>query len=448
MPNPISRRLFLGSAGTAGLAGLLAACGAGKSAAGSTAAGPSDGNVSLTLSWWGDDARHAAYQEALAAFSRAYSRISVTPVSGSWEDWSGTMSAKLASGTAEDVCQIPWNWLHQYAGTQAFLDLQTVSEYLDLSQWDQQTLSACRTAEGQQAVPMAATGRIFYWNMNLFYQAGITQVPQTLEDLYAAGEAFQSQLGEEYFPLYLDGYGRMCLAVFYLESVYGMPWADPDTLTLNYSLQQVTEGLDFIKDLVDHHVLMSMPVYYGTNGDTPIPQSSQWITGKLGGVFEWDTSASQYRDALDEDNRSGFTIGEEIQLGEYKGGFTKISTAMVISQSCQHPAEAAMLIHFLLNETAGAAILGSACGIPASRSGLAAAQAAGTLDPLMEQAHSKVLASCLFSADPLFEDDSLAASGGTYQQIFEAIDYDGTSGAAVAKDLAAGMKEAGYAASF
>ena len=445
MSNPISRRLFLKSTGAAAMGSLLAACSEGSSSA---VVSPADGSISLTLSWWGDDSRHAAYQEALAAFSRAYSNLSVTPFSGTWEDWAGTMSAKLSSGTAEDVCQIPWNWLPQYAGTQTFLDLQTVSDYLDLSQWDQQALFACRTAEGLLAVPMATTGRIFYWNLNLLHQAGITQIPLTLEDLYAAGEAFQTQLGEDFYPLYLDGYGRMALMVFYLESVYGQPWADPETFTLNYSLQQVIEGLDFIKDLVDHHVLMSMPVYYGTNGDVPVDQSIQWTTGKLGGVFEWDTDAARYRATLDEDSRDSFTVGEEIQMGEYKGGFTRVSMAMAIPHSCQHPAEAAMLVDFLLNQEAGAAILGSACGIPASRSGLAAAQAAGTLDPLMEQAHSKVLASCLFSSDPLFEDDSLASSGGIYQQVFETIDYDGLSGAAVAKDLSAGMQAAGYTTSF
>ena len=402
MTSPISRRSFLQAAGAAGAAGLLSACG-GPSAADSAPAGPSDGAVSLTISWWGDDTRRAAYQEALTSFFRQHPNITVTPSTGEWEDWEDTMSAKFAAGTAEDLCQIRWNWLQKYS------------------------------ADG-----------IFFWNSTAFQSAGITGVPRTLEDLYAAGEAFRDQLGENCYPLYLDGYGRMCLAVFYLESVYGRPWADPASSTLNYSLTEIAEGLDFIKDLVDRHVLMPLPTYYGINGASPVHLSSQWSTGQLGGVFDWDYTASLYQQALDEDNRAGFAVGEEIPLGPYKGGFTMVAAALAISQSCQHPAEAAMLMDFLLNQETGAAILGSVCGIPASRAGLAAAQAAGTLDPLTEEAHSKVAESCLFQADPLFEDSTLAADNGIYQQVFETIDYDGVSGSAVVKTLTDAMGAAGY----
>ena len=46
-------------------------------------------------------------------------------------------------------------------------------------------------------------------------------------------------------------------------------------------------------------------------------------------------------------------MGDEIKYGDYNGGFTKVSMALAITQTCQHPAEAAMLINFLLNEDAG-----------------------------------------------------------------------------------------------
>lgn len=46
------------------------------------------------------------------------------------------MSTKFAGGVAEDVCQINWNWLYNYSKNgQTFIDLNSVSEYLDLTQW-------------------------------------------------------------------------------------------------------------------------------------------------------------------------------------------------------------------------------------------------------------------------------------------------------------------------
>ena len=450
MSNAISRRDFLKVTGAVGAAGLLAACGGnGSSTAASTAtsvAAPAEGDVSLTISWWGGDTRHTAYQEAIAAFSEEHTNITVSPTFAAWSGWEDTMSTKFAGGVAEDVCQVNWNWLYNYSSNgQTFIDLNTVSDYIDLTQWDEAPLNACVVAGMQQAVPVSMTGRIFYWNMTTFNKAGITEVPKTLDDLYAAGEAFQTKLGEDYYPLHLGGYDRMILTVFYLESIYGKDWADPSTSTLNYTADEIAEGLDFIKSLVDKHVIMPLPTYYGNNGSTAANQSNEWITGKLAGIFEWDSAASKYRDALDTDNRDGFTVGEEIQFGDYKGGFTKVSMGLAITKTCQHPAEAAMLINFLLNEEAGASIMGSECGIPASKSGLAAAEAAGAVDTLVEEANSKVLAFCSFQLDPLFEHNNLKADGtGIYQEVFDTIDYDGASGADVVDILLDGMESVGY----
>ena len=450
MSNAISRRDFLKVTGAVGAAGLLAACGGnGSSTAASTAtsvAAPAEGDVSLTISWWGGDTRHTAYQEAIAAFSEEHTNITVSPTFAAWSGWEDTMSTKFAGGVAEDVCQVNWNWLYNYSSNgQTFIDLNTVSDYIDLTQWDEAPLNACVVAGMQQAVPVSMTGRIFFWNMTTFNKAGITEVPKTLDDLYAAGEAFQTKLGEDYYPLHLGGYDRMILTVFYLESIYGKDWADPATSTLNYTADEIAEGLDFIKSLVDKHVIMPLPTYYGNNGSTAANQSNEWITGKLAGIFEWDSAASKYRDALDTDNRDGFTVGEEIQFGDYKGGFTKVSMGLAITKTCQHPAEAAMLINFLLNEEAGASIMGSECGIPASKSGLAAAEAAGAVDTLVEEANSKVLAFCSFQLDPLFEHNNLKADGtGIYQEVFDTIDYDGASGADVVDILLDGMESVGY----
>ena len=452
--NKIARRDFLKAAGVLGAAGLLTACGGSTSstAASSTASSTTSSavlsteDVTLTMSWWGGESRHTAYQEALEAFSKKYTNITVNPTYAAWSGWEYTMSTKFASGVAEDVCQVNWNWLYRYSGSgQTFLDINDVADYIDLSQWDENAMKACFVADAQQAIPVSITGRIFYWNMTTFKKAGIEDYPKTLEDLYAAGEAFKTKLGDDYYPLHLTGYDRMILMVFYLESIYGKDWADPDTSTLNYTRNEIIEGLNFIRSLVEKHVVMPLPTYYGSNGSTSASQSSEWIDGKIAGILEWDSAAVKYRDALDTDNRDGFTVGDEIKFGDYNGGFTKVSMGLSITKTCEHPAEAAMLINFLLNEKEGAEIMGSKCGIPVSKAGLSVAQAAGAIDVLVEESNRKVLDFCSFQLDPLFEDDSLKADGiGVYQEIFDTMDYDESNGEAVVDTLLDGMEEAGY----
>ena len=456
MSKAISRRDFLKVSGAVGAAGLLAACG-GSGNAGSTAtstaassaaasvAGLSSDPVTLTMSWWGGESRHNAYQEAIKAFSAEHSTITVNPTFAAWSGWEDTMSTKFAGGVAEDVCQINWNWLYNYSKNgQTFIDLNSVSEYLDLTQWDEAKLAACNVANAQQCVPVSMTGRIFYWNKTTFDKAGIS-FPTTLDELMAAGKTFQEKLGDDYYPLHLGAYDRMILMVFYLESKYGKDWADPVTSTLNYTEDEIAEGIDFIKSLVDGHVMMNLKTYYSANSDTATHQSNEWITGKIAGIFEWDSAASKYSSALDDANKDGFTVGEEIKFGDNNGGFSKVSMGLAITKTCKNVAEAATLINFLLNEEKGASIMGSECGIPASKAGLKFAQDAGAVKSLVAEANAKVMAFTTNKLDPLFENNDLKASGtGIYQEVFDNIDYGDQTPEEAVETLLDGMESVGY----
>ena len=459
MSMAISRRNFLLATCAVGAAGLLSACGgntAASSTASSVASAPAasaddslaltDGPVSMTISWWGGDSRHAAYQDAIKEFQAEHSNITIEPTFAAWSGWEEKMAAAFIAGNAQDVCQVNWNWLYNYsADGSKFVDLNTTTNFLDLTQFDQAALDACTVANAQQCVPVSMTGRIFFWNMTTFNKAGITEVPKTLDDLKAAGKAFQEKLGNDYYPMHLGAYDRMILMVFYLESKYGKDWADPTTSTLNYSEDEIVEGLNFIKSLVDDHVMMNLKDYYSANSDTATHQSNEWITGKIAGIFEWDSAASKYASALDDDNKDGFTVGEEIKFGDFNGGFSKVSMGLAITKTSQYVAESATLINFLLNEEKGASIMGSECGIPASKAGLAAAQAAGAVKDLVADANSKVMAFTTNKLDPLFENNDLKASGtGIYQEVFDSIDYGDETPESAVSALLEGMEGVGY----
>ena len=460
MSKAISRRDFMKVTGAVGAAGLLAACGGNSAASGSAASTASsapaasadeslalsDGPVSMTISWWGGDSRHEAYQNAIKEFQAEHTNITIEPTFAAWSGWEEKMAAAFIAGNAQDVCQVNWNWLYNYsADGSKFVDLNTVSKFLDLTQWDAAAMDACYVANSQQCVPVSMTGRIFFWNMTTFNKAGITEVPKSLDDLMAAGKAFKEKLGDDYYPMHLGAYDRMILMVFYLESKYGKDWADPITSTLNYSEDEIVEGLNFIKSLVDDHVMMNLKDYYSANSDTATHQSNEWITGKIAGIFEWDSAASKYASALDDDNKDGFTVGEEIKFGDFNGGFSKVSMGLAITKTSQYVAESATLINFLLNEEKGASIMGSECGIPASKAGLAAAQAAGAVKDLVADANSKVMAFTTNKLDPLFENNDLKASGtGIYQEVFDSIDYGDETPESAVSALLEGMEDVGY----
>lgn len=376
-------------------------------------------NCTLTFSWWGGDARHDATIKAVEAFEAKYPGIDVDMTYGAWTGWEDSMATMFATRTAPDVNQINWNWITSYsADGSAFLDLNTVSGVLDLSQYPEGALQQCVVAGKLQAVPVSMTGRIFYWNKTTFEKAGIS-VPTSLEELMAAGETFKTVLGEEYYPIALGEYDRMILMVYYLESVYGKPWVENGEL--QYNAEEIKKGLEFIQSLEDAHVTPSISKILGDGADS-LDKNPKWMNGTYAGIFEWDSSASKFGGALEEGQE--FVVGDFFaDMGAYRGGYSKVSLGFAISETCKHPKEAAMLLNFLLNEEEGTSIMASERGIPLSAAALATCTGKDLLNKIVAEANGKVLAWVSYPLDPKFEAASLKSTDGVYYDVMAGLSY-------------------------
>lgn len=374
----------------------------------------------LTFSWWGGDERHAATIEAIEAFEAKYPGIKVESTYGTWSGWEDSMATMFATNTAPDVNQINWNWLTSYsADGSAFLDLNQVSDVLDLSQYSEDALSQCIVADELQAIPVSMTGRIFYWNKSTFDKAGI-EVPKTLEELKTAGETFKTKLGDDYYPVALGEYDRMILMVYYLESVYGKAWVVDNQL--QYTTEEIQEGLKFIQSLEDAHVTPSVQTILGDGADS-LDKNPKWMNGTYAGIFEWDSSASKFSAALEEGQE--FVVGSYFtDMGDYQGGYSKVSLGFAISETCEHPKEAAMLLNFLLNEEEGTTIMAAERGIPLSAAALETCKSKNLLDATVAEANEKVLAWVTYPLDPQFEAAALKSSDGVYYDVMAGLSYD------------------------
>lgn len=396
--------------------------------------------IELTISWWGGDSRHEAYQKALEAFHEKYPNITVSPTYGAWSGWEEKQSTALAADQGSDVMQVNWNWLYQYSGKgQSFVNLNDYSDVLDLTQFPSNALDACTVADSLQAVPVAMSGRIYYWNMATFKKAGLDHYPTTEQELLDAAKTFQEKLGDDYYPLAATTLDRMIMMTFYLESKYGEPWVTDSTL--NYTVEQLQEGLEWIQSLEDNHVMPDLKTM-NASGDKTITDGQAWITGKYAGVFTWDSSALSASQNLPAD--AEYVVGDEIKWGEAaNGGFAKVSMGMAITQSCEHPVEAAALINFILNEKEGASIMGTQCGMVCSKAGQEYAKEAGAVNELILEANTKVMAFVDQPFDPCYESTSLKdETNGVYSDVFEGFSYDQYDSAEAAQILYDGICEA------
>lgn len=234
-----------------------------------------------------------------------------------------------------------------------------------------------------------------------------------------AGEVFKTKLGEDYYPICLGEYDRMILMVYYLESVYGKAWvADGE---LQYSAEEVAEGLKFIQSLEDAHVTPTVEKIIGDGADS-LDKNPKWMNGTYAGIFEWDSSASKFSAALEEGQE--FVVGDYFtDMGEYQGGYSKVSLGFAISENCAHPKEAAMLLNFLLNEEEGTTIMASERGIPLSTAALENCKSKGLLNEIVAEANGKVLAWVSYPLDPKFEAASLKSTDGVYYDVMSGLSY-------------------------
>lgn len=437
----------------------LAACGGSSTnaTAGSTASGGATGaadtntgaatpaadgeKVKLTFSWWGGDERHEATEAAIQAFMEKYPNIEVTAEYGAWTGWEEKQSLNILGGNAADVMQINWNWIESYsANGKNFANVEDYADVLDLTQFPESALEICKADGKLMTVPVAMTGRVFYWNKTTFEEAGC-EIPTDTDSLLAAGAAFKAY-DNDYYPLALGEYDRIIFMVYYLESIYNKPWVENNEL--QYTAEEIKEGMDFITSLEEAHVIPTIATIAGDMADS-LDKNAKWIDGKYAGIFEWDSSASKFEKAVVEStNKPGqeFVLGEFVQFGDYKGGFTKVSMGLSVAATSAHPREAAILINFLLNEEEGVEILGTSRGIPCSKAALEIMNEKSLGDALVKEANTKVIEYSPFPLDAKFEHNDLKANpDGVYYKVFGNLSAGNINSAEAAQELIDGINE-------
>ena len=361
-------------------------------------------DCTLKMDWWGGDSRHEATQNAVKGFMQKYPGINVEVNFGAWSDWETAKAAEYTSGTNPDVQQTNFDWIGKYdASGDTYLDLNTVKDALDLSQWSKSDLDMTKDVKGGIAgIPVAMTGRLFFWNKGTWDKAGL-ELPKSLDDLKAAGPVFKEKLGDNYYPLVVGEYDRAILMTYYLQNETNKPIISKDG-KLNYTEKDFQKGIKFIQDLEDEHVIPSEKYIQGEGADS-MDKSARFINGEYAGIFEWDTAASKYVAALG-DAASNFVVGGEL------------------SAKTKHPHEAALLLNYLLNDEEGVKAMGTQRGIPQSKAAYKTLEAAGTLDQMSVDAHKAVTDSKPLSWNPLFDDSTLKGAAGTaYTDVFDQLSY-------------------------
>lgn len=256
--NPISRRGFLGLAGTAGVAGLSACAGTGGSVTGTNTGGGGAGGSSGTIEFWSNHPGNskAVEQRLIKAFEAANSgtKVKLVDAGKNYEEVAQKFNAALAGGQLPDLVVVSDVTWFNFALNKQLTPLDgliseagmKVDDYVD-SLYNDYTFK-----DGHFALPYARSTPLFYYNKAVWKAAGLEdRGPKDWQEFTSWAPKLASVVGSDKVALeladgsnYLDWYFQNIVWDF--GGAYSKEWtptfSDPKTIEAGRFLQELAKA--------------------------------------------------------------------------------------------------------------------------------------------------------------------------------------------------------------
>ncbi len=320
--------------------------------------------ITISFSWWGSDSRHEALQEVAKLYEEK-TGVKVVVDYGAWSGWDQKILTMLSGGEETDIMQLNYNWLHSFGrGQNVFYDLNELSDYITLDNWNETYLEAMTVNGELSAVPHGFASRMFIMNIPLFEEYGL-DYPSTYKEMVDYGKiigADNTATGADNKYL-LTSIGPQSTDLFIGQMLYDKTGRVMQTDgTINYTVDEVKEIFDLYKELEDSG---AMPNFLQEdaiqNESNPV-----WTSGRSGSVYEWvgalDKYLSSYKggEAINEIKIAPYVTFNE---GNKATVYGKPSLSYGISRNSEHPEEAAKFIEFLFTDKEAVELTGSQLGV-------------------------------------------------------------------------------------
>lgn len=355
---PRLTRRTLGKAGLLGAAPapLLAGCGIG----GGGEMVLSDEPVELRIAWWGSDLRAQQTNEAIEAFQKEYPRITVR---GEYKEfgayWDG-LATTFAANDAADVVQMDEQYFNSYSDRGALWDLNEAAEFLDLSKIDPELLPTGQVDGAQFALPIGSGVLAFAVNADLFAQYGM-ELPDdtawTWDDYADIANELAQRGGGDITGTAITG-GVDVGSLRYWSRQHGNElFAENGDVSLDPGL--LVEQWEYYAGLIASGAADTAQQMVEDTGAGV--EGGRLATGKTAFGLIHNTQITALRSGSGADMRL-------LQLPQNgtPANFIKPAMYWSVSAGSEHPAEASLLVDFLVNSREAADILGTERGVPAN----------------------------------------------------------------------------------
>ncbi|MGO2995766.1 MAG: ABC transporter substrate-binding protein [Brachybacterium alimentarium] len=355
----ITRRSTLALLAAAGSLPALAACGPNASPGGEDG----DGST-VRIYWWGGDLRNTLTRDALDLFAQSHEDITVTPEYSEWTGYWDKLATQFAGGDAPQVLQMDEAYIDSYGTRSSLLDLETVSDVLDLGAMDEAVLDTGRLADGTLVGAPLGVG-IFSVGVNptLLEQAGLDMPDDTgwtwddFSEITGAVSAWAKEEGEDVVGLDFFGTSAAELGAWARQSGEQLFPREDETLI---SADTITAYLEYALALVDSGAAVG-----------PSEQIEDFAAGVEQGRFGNNRAAFhfQFHTQVQTFQEASGSPLKLLRLPALTSGdpqmVNKASMYWSIAANAPDPEAAATLVDFLLRDPEAAKVLKIERGVTA-----------------------------------------------------------------------------------
>ena len=355
-----TKRLIAGiAAGTAALL-ALSGCGIGDRTSSTEL---SDGPVTIRMAWWGGDGRHQRTQQVIDLFEQKYPNITVAPEFSDWNGYWEKLATATAGNNAADVLQMDELYLSSYAQRGALADLDALE--IDTSGLQESVVEMGRLDGTRYGMPISTSSLALLVNTDLLDRVGVPLPDDTDSWTW---EEFESWATSVTNAAPAGTYGTSVLTGGFQLNLFARQVGEElfDGTRLAVTPETVASFLQTGLDWSQGGAAAPASVWAETSS-LPLDQQP-FSVGTTASLFAPATLISAYTQA------SGANI-ELAPMPNHPGGdpkfdYVKPGMYWSVSSRSKHPAEAAALIDFFLNDPEATKILGSERGLPANAASL------------------------------------------------------------------------------
>lgn len=414
---------------------VLSGCGA-STAPGAGPAELSTEPVTLTMTFWGNDARQANTQKIIDSFQKAHPNITVEP---SYSDWAGywdKLATETAANNTPDIMQMDEKFLSTYADRGALLDLSTLGDSLRTSDFPESAVDSGKVGDGLYGLSAGLNAYSMVANPAIFKEAGV-EIPDdktwTWQDFEDITAKISAAGGGKFWGTQAWGFedgGLRMWARQHDDRLY-----DKDGKVV-IKQETVKSWWDQVKKLTD---------------EGSAPPASASVEKQAGGLSEsftatnqaalgtwWNTQTTALAKASGQ-KLQGLRLPESSN-GEY---WYKPSMYWSASSRTEHPAETALFLDFLVNSEEAADIQLTERGVPANE------KMRAHIAPKLGEIDKEVIAFLDELSDEVGEAETVTPPGGssieallkkyTEQVLFGQVSSDEAAGSFI-KELTAEVR--------